>query len=314
MINILLFSTMIFFCCLNQASAGAWTQPAGTLYAKAYLGSLSSPRYWDLQGNSISVLKEEIMPGDRLFQYYPNGRNYTLDFSAIMSGLYAEYGVTDKLTAIVDMPFGYFSLTETYETDRDTESPTYLRKPERNALSLATFTYYGFGGRYLLHGNKSVVSLSAGVRIPPGTTNGIFADTVQMPFLSDGGLQEWFGLEVGMPFSDGWFEGEMKYTGRHEELQDELTFHAEYGHKSIEEIMIKLSIDITQGLGSRNNLPNFDTRRTILVEDFGAVTIGVIIQASDKTFVEGSYQVRLFGNNSWALNGAFGGFGIKTSL
>jgi hypothetical protein len=104
----------------------------------------------------------------------------------------------------------------------------------------------------------------------------------QMPFLSDGGLQEWFGLEVGMPFSDGWFEGEMKYTGRHEELQDELTFHAEYGHKSVEEIMIKLSLDITQGLGSRNNVPSFDTRRTILVEDFGAVTIGVIIQASEK--------------------------------
>lgn len=311
---LLLFSLIYYFAYLQDAIAGAWTQPAGTLYAKTYLGSVSTPRYWDINGNSISVMKEEIMPGDRLFQFYPNGRSYTLDFSAIITGVYAEYGLSDKLTAIVDLPFGYFSLTETYETDRDNESPTYLRKPERNAESFTTFTYYGFGGRYLLYNNKSVVSVSAGVRIPPGGTNGIFADTVRMPFLSDGAFQEWFGLEVGMPFSNGWFEGEVKYTGRHEELHDELTFHAEYGNKSVEEFMIKLSVDITQGLGSRKNVPTFDTRRTIIVEDFGAVTIGVIIQASETIFVEGSYQVRLFGNNSWALNGAFGGFGIKTIL
>lgn len=297
-----------------QSLAGAWPQGKGTLYAKTYLGSISAPRYWDINGQSISLMKEEIAPGSPLFKYYPNGRKYSMDFSAIMAGFYAEYGITDKFTLIADMPFGYFSLTETYETDKDTSSTTYLQKPLRQEKSLSTFTYYGIGGRYMLYDNKSVVSISAGIRIPPGGTNGIFADTLGMPFLSDGAFQEWLGVEIGLPFSDGWFESELKYTGRHEELRDELTFHVEYGNKSVEEIMLKFSLDITQGLGSRKDIPTFDTRRTILVENFGAISMGIIIQATEKLFVEGSYQVRLFGENTWALNGTFGGIGIKTAL
>jgi len=310
----LVVCVMTFICALCQSLAGAWPQEKGALYAKTYLGSLTAPRFWDMNGQSISSMKEEIAPGSPLFKYYPEGRKYSMDFSAIIAGLYAEYGVTDKLTIIADMPFGYFSLTETYETDKDTSSNTYLQKPLRQEKSLSTFTYYGIGGRYLLYDKKSVVSVSAGLRIPPGGTNGIFADTVGMPFLSDGAFQNWFGLEIGLPFTDGWFETEIKYTGRHEELRDEVTFHAEYGNKSVEEIMLKFAIDITQGLGSRKEIPAFDTRRTILVENIGAITIGVIVQASETLFIEGSYQVRLFGENTWALNGTFGGIGIKTTL
>lgn len=312
--KIITFSVVILLSASCFMFGGAWPQPKGTLFAKTYLGSLSAARYWDKDAQSVTQGREYYEVGSKLFKTYPNGRSYTLDFSAIVTGIYAEYGITDNLTAIVDLPYGFFSLKEQFERDPDTSSPTYSQKPIRNDLSINTFVWYGIGGRYLLRSGKTVTSIAAGVRIPPGFTPGIFADTVNKPFLSDGALQKWVAFEIGIPFSDGWFESELRYNSRSEELHDEFFFHAEYGNKSAEEVMLKFAADINIGLGNTTDFPQFDTRRTILNETYGALSVGVIVQATEKIFCDFTYQVRLFGSNTWGLNGAIGGIGIKTSL
>lgn len=304
---VLIATSQYLFC-------GSWTQPKGTLFAKTYFGSFSAARYWDKDGQSVTQGRESYEIGSKLFKTYPNGRAYTLDFSALITGVYAEYGLTDEFTAILDMPYGFFSLKEQYERDPDTSSPTYAQKPIRNESSINSFVWYGIGGRYLLRSGKTVTSIAAGVRIPPGFTQGIFADTVNKPFLSDGAFQKWVAIEIGIPFSDGWFESELRYHSRDEELHDEFFFHAEYGNKSAEEIMLKFAADVNIGLGNTSDFPAFDTRRTLLNETYGALSVGVIVKATEKIFCDFTYQVRLFGTNTWGLNGAVGGIGIKTTL
>lgn len=298
----------------QSVHAGAWTQPEGTLYAKTYVGSLSASRFWDKDGQPTSQLKDVYEVGSHLFKIYPQGRKYTFDFSAVVTGIYAEYGVSDNLTAIVDLPYGFFTLTEQYEKDIDSTSPTYLQRPVRNDLSINSFVWYGVAARYRIRNAKSVTSIAAGIRIPPGFTNGIFADTVNKPFLSDGALQKWVAVEIGIPFTNGWFESELRYVSRDEELKDEFFFHAEYGNKSAEEIMLKFGADVNIGLGSKSELPSFDSRRTILNETYAMLSAGFIIKFSEKLFCDFNYQVRLFGSNSWSMNGAIGGLGISTKL
>ncbi|MBK9248977.1 MAG: hypothetical protein IPM69_12895 [Ignavibacteria bacterium] len=288
----LTFISALVFCIFilpNTAKSDGWTQPKGQLFAKVYAGTMLASSYRNLDGESAFY---KLDTRDSI--NYPNGRKYATELSGLLSGLYAEYGVSNDFTLLLDIPFGYFALHEVYSTNQ-----IVVDGETKYESSITQFPYFGFGTRWKMSVGKSVTALSLMMRIPPGFHNGVANDPHE--FLSDNAMQVLGGIEFGLPFKDGWMVSTLKYNYRFEDLQDELAFHVEAGSQKIPNTFIKIYGDILQSMGSFSNVGDFNPRRTILQENYIAAGATFGVQVAENWYLDVDYSARFTGKNSWNI-------------
>ncbi len=80
-----LFPVVLVLACVSAAHAGAWTQPQGALNMTVTVARYESSWYWDEQRESKKALDGA--------------------FSKTEARLYMEYGMTDRYTAILNLPW-----------------------------------------------------------------------------------------------------------------------------------------------------------------------------------------------------------------
>lgn len=237
------------------------------------------------------------------------------DFSALIFGLTANYGLTDWLELNADVPLAYYKVTSSG------------RFPDRSVFFPS---YYGIGATYQLSRGKVNSSISSMVKVPPGFHDGIYDDPKHPTFLSDGFLQITSMLNFGFNFKEIWFKGGAGYNWRDEEPLDEIIYNAEIGLSKVEGTGIFVGCngvittgDVTQPLrpfyagasGSITEQQRVDggTGRfsTIDRENYFAINAGAFVGITDYITLSGRYAIRLFGANSLALQGGFLGVGYN---
>ncbi|MBS1911747.1 MAG: hypothetical protein JST22_07160 [Bacteroidetes bacterium] len=272
-------------------------QPKGKGELTIYGGSSSTTGYYDVNG----VMKRF----DTL----------ATEFTATTFGMNMTYGLTDDVQLDLDVPLGYYSITSK------------ALHPKRSIFSI---TYYGVGATYQLSRGKVSSSISGMVKVPPGFHHGIYDDPNHPTFLSDGYFQIGGAFNFGFNMKETWIKGHVGYNWRDEEPADEIVYGAEVGFSKVEGTGIYVKVDgvvttadVTQPLepfyagtsGPPSSLERLDGGRgifrTIDREDYTALTAGAFVGISSHVFLSGSYTLRLFGNNTLDLKGAYLGAGYK---
>ncbi|MBI3259201.1 MAG: hypothetical protein HYZ54_06990 [Ignavibacteriae bacterium] len=286
-IRLYILPLVVILICSHSLFAGGWTQPKNQLFAKAYIGTMLASSYKDLAGDNIFYKRDTSA-------LYLNGRDYAMELSGILGGVYAEYGLTDDVTLLLDIPAGRFALHEVYSTDDIT-----VDGDTKADFNITQAVYYGIGTRWKINTGKGVTSLSMMVKIPPGFHNGVASDP--HPFLSDGAFQIGGGLEFGYPFKESWLASSLLYNHRFEDLSDELSVHVELGAKNIPSTLIKIYMDILQSMSSFPTNEEFNPRRTILQESYVAAGASFGIYVSENWFLDMGYSARFVGKNTWNI-------------
>lgn len=193
---LILFTTLLLV--RQEANAGAWTQQRGEGYYKLGLRVVRATRFYEPGGNRISI---------------PTTGDYTTSF-------YGEYGLTDRLTLVVDVPFKRITLNRQVERTSgfvlfDGDAKTGVADSE-------------FGVRFgLIRKGQSVLSAELLFGIPIGD------DTQQSGLLTgDGEFNQLFKLQFGQSLypKPVYFSGEVDFNNRTNGYSDEFRYAAEIGY------------------------------------------------------------------------------------
>jgi hypothetical protein len=298
MLSRLLSAVTLALVAVSTAHAGGpFVLEPGKGFAHLYGGALRADQYYNTEGEmrSYDTLKT--------------------DFSAVMFGLSADYGLLEGLELNFEMPVGIFTLTSA------------SRFPDRQIVSP---THVGIGATYQLSGGSLATSVSTMLKIPPGFHDGIYDDPNHPTFLSDGYFQLQTMLHAGFTHKNIWLKGAAGYTWRDEEPIDEIPYAFEIGFSRVEGTGIFVGVngvvstgDVTQPLrpfyagasGTVEERQRADGGRgifrTIDRENNLNIGAGAFVYVMDQVMISGRYELRLFGRNSIATRGAFLGVGYR---
>jgi hypothetical protein len=293
----LLFLFLLMLVPSALRASGPFILPEGKGFIHIYGGAGRTGNYFNINGT--------IKPFDSL----------ETAFTATLFGVSFDYGLLSGLELNIDVPIGYFRVSSV------------SKFPDRSIFSPV---YYGIGATYQLTNNGFFSSISSMLKIPPGFHRGIYDDPAHPSFLSDGYFQLTTGLNLGYAAPEVWIKGGVAYNWRDEEPLDEIVYQAEIGFSRVEGTGIFVGTngvistgDVTQPLrpfyvgasGSPEDLGRLDGGRgrlsTIDRETYLAITAGAFVYVTDNLMLDGRYTLRLFGQNSLNLPGAFIGAGYR---
>ncbi|MDW3196990.1 MAG: hypothetical protein R8G66_31725 [Cytophagales bacterium] len=162
--GLLLFSLIAF----NGVAGGGWPQPKGNGFLKFNQFAMRSNRYFNPEGDLIDVRPK---------------------ISVYTSSLYAEYGITSKLTGVVYFPFfSRVTLNEFQKLDGSIDEGDFV-----NSLGDADITLkYG-----IVTDQPTVVSISLTGGIPLGNANGGRTESLQT---GDGEFNQMVSLDISHSF------------------------------------------------------------------------------------------------------------------
>lgn len=141
-------SILALFALSTAAYAGAWIQKKNAYFFKLTGSYLYSTEEYDANGNLQTIREDE--PGISETSY-----------KELAATGYLEYGASDRFTIIANLPFKIV-------TSRRTESPT-PGTPTRNVeVVTGGLSDLLLGGRFLLFGTSTPISIQGGVKLPLG--------------------------------------------------------------------------------------------------------------------------------------------------
>lgn len=288
---------LLFFPVATAWGGGSFLLPSGKGVVRIYGGAGSAEGYYTATGEQHRF--------DTL----------QTSFVATMFGITADYGVMDGLELNVELPVGYFRIHSKE------------RFPDRSIFSPV---WFGIGGTYQITSGSVQTSVSSMLKIPPGFHQGIYDDPNHPTFLSDGYFQLTTAAHVGVAMEETWLKGSIGYNWRDEEPLDEIIINAEVGFSRVEGTGIFVAAqgvlstgDVASparafyagAAGSTEAQQRLDGGSgkflTIDRENYVAVSAGAFVSITDDLSIDGRYNVRLFGANTLALQGAFLGLGYR---
>ncbi len=236
----------------QTAFAGAWTLPEGKSYHK-------------VAGNFFTA--------DRNFGQDPAGFN---EFNDYTINYYGEFGLTDKLTFITQLPI------------RHSESESFGTTINNTGVGDVDL-----GLRYNFLNTSWVVSGQFTYKAPF-----LYDEDDTLP-LGNGQSDFEFRLQLGKSLHPyGYFGLEVGYRFRDEDPSDEIRYLAEYGFDLNENIYLRTKLDIIQAIDSTDiqlsttGNPNFPN-----AFDLGKVE-GTIGYKFGNNAVEFTFTESIFGENS----------------
>lgn len=235
-----------------EANAGAWTLPKGAGY------------------NKVAV---NYFEADETFGTAAAGFEEFTDFTV---NYYAEYGITDKLTFIGQIPLRR-SVNET-DTNRDDTSG---------------IGDVDLGIRYNLLNKKWVLSTQYLYKAPF-----LYDEDEALP-LGNGQSDLEFRVQIGRSLHPyGYLGIEAAYRFRAEDPSDEYRYLLEYGFDASEKIYLRAKLDVIEALDSTDVVvtddgnPNFP-----LAFDLGKVETSIGYKFNQRSSIEFTYTQSVFGDN-----------------
>jgi hypothetical protein len=214
----LFFSLMI-----SQLFAGAWTQRKNGYYLRIYSTYLFATEEFSYQGENQDLFEEQLAYKDSYFK----------DIGLI---IYSEYGLTNSLTFIGELPFKSLSTKRTVASFYGGDE----------IATTSGFADLGLFGKLAILENPLALSIQAGARIPLGYSrepqnNGPRLGTADMIY--EGHIL--FGSSFyPLPM---YFSGSVGYRYRTGDLNDEVIFTGELGY-TLGPIFIKTYVEVLRSV------------------------------------------------------------------
>lgn len=209
-------------------AGGGWPQPAGKGYFKLSQSAIISDSFYDLNGDIIDITT----------------------ISLFSTSLYAEYGITDRLTGILYMPFFVRSTLNDVE-----RRPSGIMEP---GDAVNSFGDTDIALKYALTPGKRIV-ISASIlfglpfgKIAEGRTDAGDARILQT---GDGEFNQLITLDASHSFYPAPFYASIGggFNNRTENFSDEFRFSGELGYTGIKNVVLALKISGVESL--RNGDP-----------------------------------------------------------
>ncbi|NIP28268.1 MAG: hypothetical protein GWO38_31770 [Phycisphaerae bacterium] len=214
-----LIAVLLFAFSARGLVAGAWTQKHGEGYYKIGFRFVRADRFYESTGNQIDI---------------PTFGDYTVNF-------YGEYGLNDRLTLIVSVPF-FKRITLNKQVSRGTGFVFF------DGDSKSGFADFDIGLRMgLLRKGGAVLSTEALLGVPVGDNtqkNGLYT--------GDGEFDQSLKLQFGYSFFPvpAYFTSEVGMRNRNEGYSDEFRYAAEIGYTLGGKFIVVFKV---RGVESLNN-------------------------------------------------------------
>ena len=287
----MIFCMMMILIGLNDSSGETIFRENGTIFLKVYGGLATASSYFDVDENKIISLKDESYKFDTLHCV----NDYTLELTKKIIDFSCEYSLSNELIVYGKLPISFNSLDEVYQYDYCAHT-----KYEKAKYSLTHVEYLGIGAKYELFNRKSYGFLVLEGRIPPGFKNGV-TDTSENVFLSDGAFELRTGLGFGLNSEKFILESYLGYNYRDEEFADELVIKTEAGIKTVQDTKLSVTGEYVTSIKSYKNAIPLIINRPVIQEDYLSIGFEFGILFSSTFYFDFSYNLRLYGKNSWIL-------------
>jgi hypothetical protein len=195
------------FCLFSsQLFAGAWTQKKDGYYLRIYGSYLFAQEEFNYRGESQDLYEEQLAYRDSYFK----------DLTLV---IYSEYGLTNSLTFIGELPFKSLTTKRTVASFYGGDE----------IATTSGFADLGLFGKLGILENPLALSIQAGARIPLGYSkepqnNGPRLGSAEMSYEGHINLGSSF---YPLPM---YFSGSVGYRHRSGELNDEVIITAEIGY------------------------------------------------------------------------------------
>ena len=256
----------LLFVCLSSFSQSPWTKKKGKLYTQ--LSFTTIPSYDMLFGNPDYSIDGQI--SDNTLQFY------------------GEYGVSNKTTLILNLP--YKIITHTGLVNPCLVAPCSEYSNKKNDLGNIEIglkhNFYNKG--WLISGQFSMEVNTGSFNVNSGIRTGYNAFTFTPLFL----LGKGFGKSYVQTFAGGKI--------RTNNYSSNFKIGGEYGRKVSKNIWIIGFLDIEKSLENGNiNLPasNLATGLYVNDQDYGVIGVKTIAEFTNNLGITASLPAAFFGNN-----------------
>jgi hypothetical protein len=258
---------------MAAAWAGAWAQPRNAMYAKAAVGYTHADQRLDADGD------RENIPYKKLALY-----------------LYGEYGVLDRLTAVLAfaaVQHAWSEAGESFERARGTSTAFLAGDIELQAK----FQFW----------DAPVLSALVGVKLPVGYS------TDDQPPLGTGKVDVDARLAVGGSFHPipAYATGDFGYRLRLGDFADELVYNVEAGYFVLDPLLVRLLFAGIHGLGGG---VAEDASVFALRQRQHRIGGGLLYRITDHLEADVTYYKSYLGSNALDAHEIFVGFAVKAAF
>ncbi|MEQ9300379.1 MAG: hypothetical protein RIF33_17530 [Cyclobacteriaceae bacterium] len=190
---------LILFFSIDAYAGGGWSQPKGKGFLKLSQSAIIAGSYFSPSGDILDITTTSLYS----------------------SSVFLEYGLTDRLTGIVYMPFFVRSTLNKLETP---DGNLVQDGDELNSIGDADVTIkYG-----LIQNSTYVLSASLTLGLPLGEASGGETQLLQS---GDGEFNQMLTLELSRGFSSGWYATVLAgFNNRTNNFSDEIRYGGEVGY------------------------------------------------------------------------------------
>jgi hypothetical protein len=190
---------LLLFFTIDAQAGGGWSQPKGKGFFKLGQSAIVAGSYFSPSGDFLDITTTSL---------------YT-------SSVFLEYGLTDRLTGIVYMPYFVRSTINRLETPN---GDLVQEGDELNAIGDADVTIkYG-----LIQNSTYVLSAGLTLGLPLGEASGGDSQLLQS---GDGEFNQMVTLELSRGFSSGWYATILAgFNNRSNNFSDEIRYGGEIGY------------------------------------------------------------------------------------
>jgi hypothetical protein len=213
----------IISCIGSNLFASAWTQKKNGYYLRIYTTYLFAQEEYNYLGDTQELYEEQLAYRD----------NYFKDIGLI---IYSEYGLTDWLTFVGELPFKSLTTKRTIDSFYGGDE----------LATTSGFADLGLYGKMAIIDNPIALALRAGARIPLGYSK---EPSNSGPRLGTAEMQYEGHVHLGSSFYPlpMYFAGSVGYRHRSGELNDELIFTGEVGY-TLGPIFLKTYVEVLRNI------------------------------------------------------------------
>ncbi|MEM8895879.1 MAG: hypothetical protein AAGC88_14955 [Bacteroidota bacterium] len=248
----------------NAYAGGGWSQPKGNGFLKISQSMIRANSYFSPSGDILDITTTSL---------------YT-------SSVFLEYGLTDRLTGIVYMPFFVRSTLNNLETP---DGMLVEEGDELNSIGDADVTIkYG-----LVQNSTYVLSASLTLGLPIGEPSGGSTELLQS---GDGEFNQMITFELSRGFSSGWYATVLAgFNNRTNNFSDEIRYGGEIGYAKGKLIPILKLYGVASLMnGDELGVPNNGVFSNNI--EYLAITPEILYNVNGKFGVTASIGGAAFGN------------------
>lgn len=245
---------------VHVAQSGPWTQKKDGFYIKISPGYFYTDKEFNHTGDRVNIFLEKEGFDNASF------RDISLTF-------YAEYGFSDRLTLVANLPYKHLTSEWTRFIEFDPGDGTLIRQEIPAQPKVFGFSDLTLSARYLLLPDPLVLSVQTGVKVPLGYT---LQPENDGPPLGTGDTDVEAHLLVGRSLSSlpVYLSSGIGYRIRTGPLHDEILYNAEIGYR-LNRVSLRIGVD-----GIQNTRKPPDLAGSVVVTPLpggGGVTPSVIV-------------------------------------